>query len=88
MRAPVRSPPGPEAGGHHQVLFVLAECVPCAIALLVLLIELTPAHVVYAGPLLVATPALAAVTTGPRGTLVAAGPAVVVSAITATHNHA
>ncbi|MFD8980241.1 PP2C family protein-serine/threonine phosphatase [Streptomyces sp. NPDC059564] len=88
MRAPLRSPPGPGAGGHHQVLFVLAECVPFAIALLVLLIELTPAHVLYTGPLLVATPALAAVTTGPRGTLVAAGLAVVVSVITATHNHA
>ncbi|MFK0047596.1 hypothetical protein ACIQU4_26560 [Streptomyces sp. NPDC090741] len=50
MRAPLRSPPGPGAGGHHQVLFVLAECVPFAIALLVLLIELTPAHVVYMGP--------------------------------------
>lgn len=88
MRAPVRSPPGPGAGGHHQVLFLLAQCVPFAIALLVLLIELTPAHVVYTGPLLVATPALAAVTTGPRGTLAAAGLAVVVSVITATHNHA
>lgn len=88
MSAPVRSPPGPGAGGHHQVLFVLAECVPFAIALLVLLIELTPAHVVYTGPLLVATPALAAVTMGPRGTLAAAGVAVGVSVITATHNHA
>ncbi|MFJ3876485.1 PP2C family protein-serine/threonine phosphatase [Streptomyces sp. NPDC090077] len=88
MRAPLRSPPGPGAGGHHQVLFALAECVPFALALLVLLIELTPAHVVYTGPLLVATPALAAVTTGPRGTLAAAGLAVVVSIITATHNHA
>ncbi|MCX5381600.1 PP2C family protein-serine/threonine phosphatase [Streptomyces sp. NBC_00091] len=88
MRAPVRSPPGPGAGGHHQVLFALAECVPFAIALLVLLIELTPAHVVYTGPLLVATPALAAVTMGPKGTLAAAGVAVGVSVATATHNHA
>ncbi|MEU9717197.1 PP2C family protein-serine/threonine phosphatase [Streptomyces sp. NPDC047976] len=88
MRAPLRSPPGPGAGGHHQVLFLLAECTPFAIALLVLLIELTPAHVIYTGPLLVATPALAAVTTGPRGTLAAAALAVVVSVITATHNHA
>lgn len=88
MRAPPRSPPGPGAGGHHQVLFLLAQCVPFAIALLVLLIELTPAHVIYTGPLLVATPALAAVTTGPGGTLAAAGLAVVVSVITATHNQA
>ncbi|MEU7605157.1 PP2C family protein-serine/threonine phosphatase [Streptomyces sp. NPDC040724] len=88
MRAPVRSPPGPGAGGHHQVLFALAECVPFAIALLVLLIELTPLHVVYTGPMLVATPALAAVTMGPKGTLAAAAVAVGVSVTTATHNHA
>ncbi|MEU7555375.1 PP2C family protein-serine/threonine phosphatase [Streptomyces sp. NPDC044571] len=88
MRAPLRSPPGPGAGGDRQLLYLLAECVPFAVALLVLLIELTPAHVLYTGPLLVATPALAAVTMGPKGTLAAAGVAVVVSAITATHNNA
>ncbi|GHI83947.1 membrane protein [Streptomyces xanthophaeus] len=84
----MRSPPGPGAGGHHQVLFTLAECVPFAIALLVLLIEFTPAHVLYTGPLLVATPALAAVTMGPRGTLAAVGVAVGVSVTTATYNQA
>ncbi|MFJ4775995.1 PP2C family protein-serine/threonine phosphatase [Streptomyces sp. NPDC088762] len=88
MRAPLRSPLGPRADGHHQVLFVFAECVPFAIALLVLLVELTPLHVLYTGPLLVATPALAAVTMGPKGTLAAAGVAVGVSVTTATHNHA
>ncbi|UUU38810.1 serine/threonine-protein phosphatase [Streptomyces sp. NBC_00162] len=88
MRAPLRSPPGPGAGRHHQFLFALAECVPFAIALLVLLIELTPAHVVYTGPMLVATPALAAVTMGPKGVLAAAGVAVGVSVTTATHNQA
>ncbi|MBT2403109.1 MULTISPECIES: PP2C family protein-serine/threonine phosphatase [unclassified Streptomyces] len=88
MRAPLRSPPGPGAGGHHQVLFALAECLPFAVALLVLLVELTPAHVVYTGPLLVATPALAAVTMGPKGTLAATGVAVGVSVTTATYNHA
>ncbi|OKK22346.1 serine/threonine protein phosphatase [Streptomyces sp. CB00455] len=88
MRAPSRSTPGPGAGGHHQVLFTLAQCLPYAVALLVLLVELTPAHVVYTGPLLVATPALAAVTTGPRGTLAATAAAVGVSVITATSNHA
>ncbi|MEU8438231.1 PP2C family protein-serine/threonine phosphatase [Streptomyces sp. NPDC029216] len=87
MRAPLRSPPGPGAGGHH-VLFVLAECLPFAIALVVLVVELTPAHALYTGPLLVATPALAAVTLGPRGTLAAAGLAVCVSVVTATYNHA
>ncbi|MER5730325.1 PP2C family protein-serine/threonine phosphatase [Streptomyces sp. NPDC002138] len=88
MRAPVRSPPGPGAGGHHQVLFTLAECVPFVIALLVLLVELTPAHVLYTGPLLVATPALAALTMGPRGTLAAAGVAVAVNVTTASVNDA
>ncbi|MEV7543682.1 PP2C family protein-serine/threonine phosphatase [Streptomyces sp. NPDC089915] len=88
MRAPLRSPPGPGAGGHHQVLFALAEALPFAIALVVLVIELTPAHVVYTGPMLVATPALAAVTMGPRGTLAAAGLALAVSVVTATHNRA
>ncbi|AQT75412.1 PP2C family protein-serine/threonine phosphatase [Streptomyces sp. fd1-xmd] len=88
MRVPIRPPRGPGGGGHHQVLFVLAKCVPFAIALLVLAIEFTPAHVLYTGPLLVATPALAAVTMGPRGTLAAAGLAVAVSVATATYNQA
>ncbi|MEU3403221.1 PP2C family protein-serine/threonine phosphatase [Streptomyces sp. NPDC006670] len=88
MRAPWRSPPGPGAGGHHQFLFTLAQGVPFAIALAVLLVELTPAHLVYSGPLLVATPALAAVTFGPAGTLTAAGLALGVSVVTATYNHA
>ncbi|MFD9418543.1 PP2C family protein-serine/threonine phosphatase [Streptomyces goshikiensis] len=88
MRAPLRSPLGPRADGHHQVLFVFAECVPFAIALLVLLVEFTPAHVLYTGPLLVATPALAAVTMGPKGTLAAAGVAVGVSVTTASYNNA
>ncbi|TDU79578.1 SpoIIE family protein phosphatase [Streptomyces sp. KS 21] len=88
MAQPLRSPPGPGAGGHHQVVFALAECVPFAIALLVLLIEFTPAHVGYTVPLLVATPALAAVTMGPKGTLAAVGAAVGVSLATATYNQA
>ncbi|MEX2980785.1 PP2C family protein-serine/threonine phosphatase [Streptomyces sp. C36] len=58
------------------------------IALLVVGIELSPAHFLYTGPLLTATPALAAVTMGPKGTLSAAAVAVLVSVITATHNHA
>ncbi|MFF5445608.1 PP2C family protein-serine/threonine phosphatase [Streptomyces sp. NPDC012888] len=88
MRASLRPPPVPGAGGHHQVLFVLWQCVPFALALLVLAVELSPAHVVYTGPLLVATPALAAVTMGPAGTLAAAGLAVAVSVTTATYNGA
>ncbi|MER6446827.1 PP2C family protein-serine/threonine phosphatase [Streptomyces venezuelae] len=66
----------------------MAECVPFAIALLVLLVEFTPLHILYTGPLLVATPALAAVTMGPRGTLAAAGVAVGVSITTASYNGA
>ncbi|MEW1634155.1 PP2C family protein-serine/threonine phosphatase [Streptomyces sp. NPDC093801] len=88
MRALLRSPPGAGDGGRHQVLFVLAEALPFAIALVVLVIEFSPAHVVYTGPLLVATPALAAVTMGPAGTLAAAGLALGVSIATATYNHA
>ncbi|MGW4507382.1 PP2C family protein-serine/threonine phosphatase [Streptomyces sp. NPDC004436] len=88
MRVPLRSPPRPGASGRHQVLFVLAECVPFAIALLVLVIELTPMHFLYTGPLLTATPALAAVTSGPRGTLAATALAAAVSITTATHNQA
>ncbi|WP_030763307.1 PP2C family protein-serine/threonine phosphatase [Streptomyces sp. NRRL F-2664] len=88
MRAPIRSSSRPGGGGHHQVLFVVAECVPFAIALLVLAVEFTPAHVLYTGPFLVATPALAAVTMGPRGTVAAAALAVAVSITTATYNQA
>ncbi|MCB5178370.1 PP2C family protein-serine/threonine phosphatase [Streptomyces antimicrobicus] len=88
MRASSRTPSRPGDGGHHQVLFALAEAVPFAIALLVVAIELTPAHVVYTGPLLVATPALAALTTGPRGVVAATVLAVAVSIVTATWNAA
>ncbi|MFI6005939.1 PP2C family protein-serine/threonine phosphatase [Streptomyces sp. NPDC051366] len=88
MRMPFPSPPRPGAGGRHQVLFVLAECVPFVIALSVLIIEFTPAHVLYTGPLLVATPALAAVAMGPKGTLAAVALAVAVSVTTATYNGA
>ncbi|MEV0414351.1 PP2C family protein-serine/threonine phosphatase [Streptomyces sp. NPDC050448] len=58
------------------------------IALLVLTVELTPAHFLYTGPLLVATPALAAVTMGPLGTLSAVLLAAAVSVTTATYNQA
>ncbi|APU44754.1 serine/threonine protein phosphatase [Streptomyces sp. TN58] len=61
---------------------------PFVIALLVLVMEFTPAHVLYTGPFLVATPALAAVTMGPRGTVAAAALAVAVSIATATYNQA
>ncbi|MEU2923497.1 PP2C family protein-serine/threonine phosphatase [Streptomyces sp. NPDC007251] len=51
-------------------------------------IELSPAHFVYTGPVLTATPALAAVTMGPRGTVSAAALALAVSVTTATYNQA
>ncbi|MEU2390620.1 PP2C family protein-serine/threonine phosphatase [Streptomyces sp. NPDC007369] len=88
MRALLRRPPGPGGGGQHQVFFLLALCVPFLLALLVLVIELTPLHFIYTGPMLVATPALAAVTMGPKGTLAAVLVAVAVSITTATHNQA
>ncbi|MFE5538561.1 PP2C family protein-serine/threonine phosphatase [Streptomyces sp. NPDC056519] len=88
MRVPFRPPSRPGAGGHQQVLYVLAECLPFAIALSVLIIEFTPAHVLYTGPLLVATPALAAVAMGPKGVLAAVALAVAVSVTTATYNGA
>ncbi|MEU3920572.1 PP2C family protein-serine/threonine phosphatase [Streptomyces sp. NPDC029004] len=83
-----RSAPRPGAGGHSRVLFTLAECVPFAIALLVVAIEFSPAHFLYTGPLLTATPALAAVAMGPKGTLAAAGFALLISVATATYNQA
>ncbi|MCC3776599.1 PP2C family protein-serine/threonine phosphatase [Streptomyces sp. UNOB3_S3] len=83
-----RSVPRPEPGVHSRGLFRLGQCVPFAIALLVVGIEFSPAHFLYTGPLLTATPALAAVTMGPRGTLAAAAVAVAVSVATATYNHA
>jgi serine phosphatase RsbU (regulator of sigma subunit) len=66
----------------------LAQCVPFILALLVVGIELSPAHVLYTGPILTATPALAAVMTGPKGTVAAAAVALAVSVTTATYNQA
>ncbi|MFI6764130.1 PP2C family protein-serine/threonine phosphatase [Streptomyces sp. NPDC050355] len=89
MRSPFRSPPSrPGTGGHGRALFAVAQCVPFAIALLVVGIEFSPAHFLYTGPLLTATPALAAVTMGPKGTMSAACVALAVSVATATYNQA
>ncbi|GAA3029830.1 hypothetical protein GCM10020000_03120 [Streptomyces olivoverticillatus] len=73
---------------HNRGLFVLGQCLPFAIAVMVVVIELSPAHFLYTGPLLTAIPALAAVTMGPRGTLAAIAVAVAVSVTTATVNGA
>jgi hypothetical protein len=58
------------------------------IALVVLGIELSPAHFLVTGPILTAVPALAALTMGPKGTLSAAAAALGVNVTTATYNHA
>ncbi|MEU1820125.1 PP2C family protein-serine/threonine phosphatase [Streptomyces roseifaciens] len=58
------------------------------LALIVIGIEFSPAHFLYTGPLLTATPALAAVTMGPKGTVAAAAVATAVSVCTATYNQA
>jgi hypothetical protein len=62
--------------------------VPFVLALLVVAIKLSPAHFLYTGPVLTATPALAAVTMGPKGTVSAAVLALAVSVTTATYNQA
>ncbi|MEG3628786.1 PP2C family protein-serine/threonine phosphatase [Streptomyces poriticola] len=76
----------PGAGSHGEVLFILAKCAPFAIALGVLAVELSPAHDLVTGPILTTTPALAALTMGPVGTLAAAGLAAGVNATSATYN--
>ncbi|MGP3690220.1 PP2C family protein-serine/threonine phosphatase [Streptomyces sp. IBSNAI002] len=76
----------PGAGGHGEVLFKLAQCAPFAIALGVLAIELSPAHDLVTGPVISTTPALAALTMGPVGTLSAAALAVAVNITSATYN--
>ncbi|AVH54657.1 MULTISPECIES: PP2C family protein-serine/threonine phosphatase [Streptomyces] len=88
MQSLFRSSPRSGADGQNRVLFTLARCVPIALALLVLGTELSPAHFLYTGPVLTATPALAAVTMGPKGTLSTACLALAVSVTTATYNHA
>ncbi|MGC2998294.1 PP2C family protein-serine/threonine phosphatase [Streptomyces sp. G35A] len=87
MRSPIGLRRRLGAGGHSRALFTLMQWLPFMIALAVLVIELTPAHFIYTGPLLTAMPALAAVTMGPRGTLSAAALALTVSVVTATYNH-
>ncbi|MEV7085108.1 PP2C family protein-serine/threonine phosphatase [Streptomyces sp. NPDC093085] len=74
--------------GQSKPLFALARALPFAELAAVLTIELSPAHFLYTGPLLSPAPALAAVTMGPVGTGFVAFLAGVVSAITATVNHA
>ncbi|MEV6951173.1 PP2C family protein-serine/threonine phosphatase [Streptomyces sp. NPDC051183] len=74
-------------GEHHAILFTLAQCAPFVIALGVLGIELSPVHHLVTGPVLTTTPALAALTMGPVGTLSAAALAASVNATSATYNH-
>ncbi|MGV9990225.1 PP2C family protein-serine/threonine phosphatase [Streptomyces sp. NPDC003374] len=89
MESLMRPAPPVGAGGHPgRVLFTLMQCLPFLLGLAVLVIELTPAHFLYTGPMLTAIPALAAVALGPRGTMGAAAFAVAISATTATYNAA
>jgi hypothetical protein len=85
MRTLSHSLPG-QGEGDRGGLFTLGQCVPFAIALIVLGIELSPIHEMVTGPALTATPALAALTMGPRGTLSAAALALAVNVTSATHN--
>jgi serine phosphatase RsbU (regulator of sigma subunit) len=80
------APTRPGAGGHGGVPFRLGQCVPFAIVLAVLGIELSPAHYLVTGPVLTTTPALAALTMGPIGTLSTAVLAAGVNAASATYN--
>ncbi|MEU8591860.1 PP2C family protein-serine/threonine phosphatase [Streptomyces sp. NPDC048664] len=83
-----RCPPQAVAHGPHRVLLSVARCVPFVVVLVGLGIELSPLHHLYTGPLLTATPALAALTMGPLGTLLAATGALAVSVVSATVHHA
>ncbi|MGW7461339.1 PP2C family protein-serine/threonine phosphatase [Streptomyces sp. NPDC054797] len=92
MRSHPRSPVRPASsragvGRRGEALFLLAHGAPFAIALGVLGIELSPAHYLVTGPVLTTTPALAALTVGPVGTLSAAALAVGVNVTSATYNH-
>ncbi|MFI2437540.1 PP2C family protein-serine/threonine phosphatase [Streptomyces sp. NPDC018693] len=65
---------------------MLAQWAPFVIVLGVLGIELSPAHSLVTGPMLTTTPALAALTMGPVGTLSTAALAVGVNVTSATYN--
>ncbi|MBG0857744.1 serine/threonine-protein phosphatase [Streptomyces spinoverrucosus] len=84
MRSLFRCAHLPGADGHSRFLCGLAQCVPFVIILVGLGIELSPAHVMYTGPLLTAMPALAALTLGPLATLSAAAGALAVTVTSAT----
>ncbi|MEV6290089.1 PP2C family protein-serine/threonine phosphatase [Streptomyces sp. NPDC051896] len=84
MRWLFRASLGPGAGDHERLLLRLGQCVPFAVLLLGLGIELSPMHSMYTGPLLTAMPALAALTMGPLGTLSTAVGALAVTSTSAT----
>ncbi|MEU1598991.1 PP2C family protein-serine/threonine phosphatase [Streptomyces sp. NPDC005708] len=74
-------------GDHDRGLLRLGQCLPFAVLLIGLGIELSPLHTIYTGPLLTGMPAVAALTVGPLGTLSAAVGALAVSVISATLHH-
>ncbi|MEV6022772.1 PP2C family protein-serine/threonine phosphatase [Streptomyces sp. NPDC052036] len=75
------------AGAHDRVRVRLGQCLPFAVLLIGLGIELSPMHLMYTGPLLTAMPAVAALTMGPVGTLSAAVGTLAVNGISATLHH-
>ncbi|MFJ9818471.1 PP2C family protein-serine/threonine phosphatase [Streptomyces sp. NPDC101151] len=88
MRWLLRTSAESGAGDHGHILLRLGQCVPFAVLLVGLGIELSPMHFLYTGPLLTAMPALAALTMGPLGTLSAAVGALAVSSTSATIHQA
>ncbi|MFF4961626.1 PP2C family protein-serine/threonine phosphatase [Streptomyces sp. NPDC001222] len=84
IRRPFRTSAESGAGAHDRVRLRLGQCLPFAVLLIGLGIELSPMHLMYTGPLLTAMPAVAALTMGPGGTLSAAVGALAVNVISPT----
>ncbi|MFJ5530164.1 PP2C family protein-serine/threonine phosphatase [Streptomyces sp. NPDC093261] len=84
MRWLFRTSAGSGTVDHDRVRLRLGQCLPFAVLLIGLGIELSPMHIVYTGPLLTAMPAVAALTMGPVGTLSAALGSLAVTSVSAT----
>ncbi len=88
MRSLFRSAPPPGVGGHSRALFRVVQCVPFVIVLVAMGIELSPIHFLVTGTFLTATPALAALTMGPRGILSVAALALVTDLFSPAYDQA
>ncbi|MGW5097920.1 PP2C family protein-serine/threonine phosphatase [Streptomyces nodosus] len=84
MRSLFRSSPRAGADGQVRTLLGVEQCLPFVVVLVGLGIEMSPVRFMYTGPLLAAMPPLAALTTGPLGTLLAATGALGVNVAGAT----